>query len=63
MGQLGGTVEAEGQLHGADAAIHIELHVGELEHAFDVLLTHGGKDERADERGGGSGRRGSGRRA
>ena len=48
MGEFGGAVQPEGQTDGADAAVHIELHVVELEHAFDVLLTHGWQNERAE---------------
>ena len=49
MGEFGGTVEAEGKAYRADAAVHIQLHVVELEHAFDVLLTHGRQNERAKD--------------
>jgi len=48
-GEFGGTVQAEGQADRADAAVDVELHVSEVEEAFDVLLAHGGKDQRADE--------------
>lgn len=49
MGEFGGAVEAEGEAYGADAAIDVELHVVEVEDAFDVLLAHGGKDQGADD--------------
>ena len=49
MGEFGGAVEAEGQAYGADAAVDVELHVSEVEEAFDVLLAHGREDQRADE--------------
>ena len=42
-------VEAEGQAYGADASVDVELHVIEVEHALDVLLTHGREDERAED--------------
>lgn len=48
MGDFGGAVEAEGKADGAEAAVDVELHVVELEAAFDVLLAHGWEDERAD---------------
>jgi len=48
VSEFGGTVEAEGQADGANASVHVELHVVEAEHAFDVLLTHGREDERAE---------------
>ena len=49
MGQFRRAVEAEGQTHCADASVDVELQVVEVEHAFDVLLTHGRKDERAED--------------
>ncbi len=48
MGQFAWTVEPEGKTHGADAAIHIKLHVVELEQALDVLLTHRRQNQRTD---------------
>lgn len=48
VGDFGGAVEAEGEADGAEAAVDVELHVVELETSFDVLLAHGGEDERAD---------------
>ena len=42
-------VEAEGQAHGADAAVDVELHLVEAEVSFDVLLSHGRKDEGAGD--------------
>jgi hypothetical protein len=49
VSDFGGAVEAEGKADGTEAAVDIELHVVEVEEAFDVLLAHGRKDERAGE--------------
>jgi hypothetical protein len=49
VGDFGGAVEAEGHAYRAEAAVDVELHVVDLEEAFDVLLAHGGKDEGADD--------------
>ena len=49
MGEFGGAVEAEGHAYGADAAVDVELHVVEVEEAFDVFFAHGGKDEGAED--------------
>ena len=43
------TVEAEGKSHGADAAVHVELHLVEAEVALDVFLSEGREDKRAEE--------------
>jgi hypothetical protein len=48
VGQLGGAVEAERKAYCTDPSIDVELHVAEVEKAFDILLAHRGKDERAD---------------
>ena len=42
--QFSGAVQAEGQAYRTDAAIYVELHVLELEHAFYILLSHGRQD-------------------
>src|SRR5882757_3417165 len=39
-GDLGGTVEAEGEAHGADAAVDVKLHPVEAIEAFGVFLAH-----------------------
>ncbi len=49
MGEFCGAVEAEGEAYGADASVDVELQVVEAEHAFDVLLSHGGEDEGAED--------------
>jgi len=46
---FGWAVEAEGEAHGADAAVDVELHAVEVEVAFGVLLAHGWKDEWTEE--------------
>jgi len=46
--ELGGTVQPKGKADGADAAIDVELHVAEVEEAFNIFLAHGRKDEGAD---------------
>lgn len=49
VGDLGRAVEAQGETDGAETAVDVELHLAELEAAFDVLLAHGREDERADD--------------
>jgi len=50
IGDLRGAVEAEGQAHGAEASVDVELHVAEVEEAFYVFLAHRWQDERSDYR-------------
>ena len=45
-----GQLRRRGKADGAEAAVDVELHVAELEAAFDVLLAHGREDERAEDR-------------
>jgi hypothetical protein len=49
VGDFWGAVEAHGEAYGAEAAVDVELHVTEVEEAFDVLAAHGREDERAGE--------------
>jgi hypothetical protein len=49
VGDFGGAVEAKWEADCTDAAVDVELHAAEVEGSLDVLLAHGGKDERADE--------------
>jgi hypothetical protein len=46
---FGGTVEAEGKAHGADAAVDVELHLFKAVEAFGVFFAHRGQDEGAEE--------------
>jgi len=48
-GDLWGAVEPEGQAHGADAAVDIELHLVEAVVAFGVLHAHRREDEWSQE--------------
>lgn len=47
---LRGAVKAEGQAHGAEASVNVELHLVEPVVAFGILQAHWRQDERAEER-------------
>jgi hypothetical protein len=49
VSEFGGAVEAEWKSDRPDAAVHVELHVVEPEHAFDILLAHGRENERTKD--------------
>jgi hypothetical protein len=49
VSEFGGAVEAERKSDSPDAAVHVQLHVVKLEHAFDVLLAHGWQDQWAED--------------
>ncbi len=44
-----GAIEAEGQAHGTDSAIDVELHAFQLVEAFGIDSAHGRQDERSEE--------------
>jgi len=49
VGNLRRAVEAEGKADGAEALVHVKLHVAEVEEAFHVFSAHGREDERTDD--------------
>ncbi len=44
-----GQFSRKGQAHRANAAVDVELQVLDLELALDIFLTHGRKDQRAED--------------